>query len=116
MATTLTESEVTPRRAQATLAAQIMRQESVFWGLPDAQRPALKWFTDRSHCVGQFDADINTVWLWAGLEGEDLVRVVGHEMQHAADWHGGRLFTEHGARLAEESAIKRHRGRSNDAA
>src|SRR5437879_2886493 len=74
----------------------------------------LKWFEPQVDRLGQIDEERRTLWLSGELIGNptELLRTVGHEVQHLSDHDKGFLFSEGSANVAGEVLLKAWRQRT----
>src|SRR3989442_5833505 len=70
--------------------------------------PDIKWFyRGEGTTVGQYDQATDTIWLSVELKSDydALLRTVGHELEHRAQFSRGWPFTEQVARDAEQRFV-----------
>jgi len=88
-------------------------QAALTFGWKRARLPGtgiVEWFRPDGKRLGQFDEEKNEVWLSTELADNEteLLRTVGHEVEHAVEHHHGHgaLFDEKRAALAGDRFIK----------
>jgi hypothetical protein len=76
-------------------------------GFPPGRFPNLRWFDPQGATkVAQFDQEDETIWLSVELRDLEVLKSLGHELEHLAQWRRGWPFTEAVAIAAEERFVQ----------
>ncbi len=101
-------------------ATTILAGAALVWAWKTAGLPGwpsfIRWFTPgaKQQQLGMFDEETRNVWLSTDLRGDELLRTIGHETEHARQYHRREGFSEGYAIAAGERFLGKWSQRTTD--